>query len=85
MFEAVSVGGTSVVGICVEVAVGGSRVGTSVVGTGSEVLEAVGESGIRVMPGVRVGTFGTQSLCPVKMVVDEPIQLARCNWVTVTP
>ena len=79
MFEAVGVGGTSVVGICVEVAVGGSRVGTSVVGIGCEVLEAVGEFGMTVMPGVRVGILGTQSLCPAKIVVDEPIQLARCN------
>ena len=78
MFEAVGVGGTSVVGICVEVAVGGSRVGTSVVGTGA-VLDAVGEFGITVIPGVRVGTLGTQSLCPAKIVVDEPIQFARCN------
>jgi hypothetical protein len=81
----VSVGGTSVVGISVEVAVGGSMVGTSVVGTGCEVFDAVGEFGTSVIPGVRVGTFGTQSLCPTKMVVEDPIQLARCNWVTVTP
>ena len=79
MIEAVGVGGTSVVGICVEVAVGGSRVGTSVVGIGCEVLVAVGKFGMTVMPGVRVGTFGTQSLCPTKIVVEEPMQLARCN------
>lgn len=77
----VDVGGTSVVGICVEVcvAVGGSRVGTSVVGTGCEVLDGVGVFGTIVTPGVRVGTFGTQSLCPTNIVVDDPIQLARCN------
>lgn len=81
----VGVGGISVVGIGVEVAVGGSVVGTSVVGTGCEVFDAVGELGTSVIPGVRVGTFGTQSLCPTKMVVEDPIQLARCSWVTVTP
>lgn len=81
----VGVGGTSVVGIGVEVSVGSSMVGTSVVGTGCEVFDAVGEFGTRVIPGVRVGTFGTQSLCPTKMVVENPIQFARCNWVTVTP
>ena len=81
----VGVGGISVVGISVEVAVGSSIVGTSVVGTGCEVFDAVGEFGTSVIPGVRVGTFGTQSLCPTKMVVEDPIQLARCNWVTVTP
>ena len=82
---AVGVGGGSVVGICVEVAVGGSLVGTSVVGTGCEVFDAVGVFGMSVTPGVRVGTFGTQSLCPTKIVVEDPIQFARCNWETVTP
>ena len=62
MLEAVGVEVGSVVGVCVNVAVGGSMVGISVVATGCEVLEAVGELGIRVIPGVRVGTFGTQSL-----------------------
>jgi hypothetical protein len=82
---AVGVGGGSVVGICVEVAVGGSLVGTSVVGTGCEVFDAVGVFGMSVTPGVRVGTFGTQSLCPTKIVVEDPMQFARCNWETVTP
>jgi hypothetical protein len=82
---AVGVGGGSVVGISVEVAVGGSIVGTSVVATGCDVSEAIGVFGTRVIPGVRVGTFGTQSLCPTKIVVEDPIQFARCSWVTVTP
>lgn len=79
MIDAVGVVEGSVVGICVEVEVEGSVVGTSVVGIGCDVSDAVGELGIRVTPGVRVGTFGTQSLCPTKIVVEDPIQLARCN------
>ena len=85
MIEAVGVAEGSVVGICVDVAVGGSIVGTSVVGIGCEVLDAVGGLGITVTPGVRVGIFGTHSLCPTKMVMEDPMQLARCNWETVTP
>ena len=84
MNEAVGVGGTSVVGICEAV-----EVGTSVVIMGCEVLVcegvAVGISGTIVTPGVRVGTFGTQSRCPGKIVIDDPIQLARCNCGTVVP
>ena len=86
MNEAVGVGGTSVVGICDAV-----EVGTSVVAIGCEVLVcegvavAVGRSGTMVTPGVRVGTFGTQSLCPGKIVMDDPMQLARCNCGTVVP
>ena len=86
MNEAVGVGGTSVVGICEAVAVGRLvEVGTSVVTMGCNVLVAVGMSGTMVTPGVRVGTFGTQSLCPAKIVMDEPIQLARCSCGTVVP
>ena len=80
MNEAVVVGGTSVVGICEAV-----EVGTSVVTIGCDVLVAVERSGTMVMPGVRVGTFGTQSLCPGKIVMDDPMQLARCNCATVVP
>ena len=64
-------GGVSVtVGWDVNVAVGGGSVAVSVGGTGvggTDVCEAVGVSGIVVIPGmgVRVGTFGTHSLCPV--------------------
>lgn len=71
-------GGISVVGIGVDVG-GGSVLGTSVVGTGCEVFDAVGEGGTIVIPGVRVGMFGTQRRCPTKIVMEEPIQLARCN------
>ena len=86
MNEAVGVGGTSVVGICDAVAVGRSvEVGTSVVTIGCDVLVAVGRFGTMVTPGVRVGTFGTQSLCPGKIVMDDPMQLARCNCGTVVP
>lgn len=86
MKEAVGVGGTSVVGVRDAVAVGSSvEVGTSVVATGCEVSVAVGKSGTMVTPGVRVGTFGTQSLCPGKIVMDDPMQLARCNCATVVP
>ena len=86
MNDAVGVGGTSVVGICEAVAVGRSvEVGTSVVTMGCDVLVAVGRSGTMVMPGVRVGTFGTQSLCPGKIVIDDPMQLARCSCGTVVP
>ena len=89
MIEAVGVNvmvsvGAAVVDICEAV-----EVGTSVVTIGCEVLVcegvAVGRSGTTVMPGVRVGTFGTQSLCPGKIVMDEPMQLARCNCGTVVP
>ena len=86
MNEAVGVGGASVVGICEAVAVGRSvEVGTSVVTIGCDVLVAVGRFGTMVTPGVRVGTFGTQSLCPGKIVIDDPMQLARCNCGTVVP
>ena len=84
--EAVGLGGTSVVGIGEEVAVGRSvEVGTSVVTIGCDVLVAVGRFGTTVTPGVRVGTFGTQSLWPEKIVIDDPMQLARCNCGTVVP
>jgi hypothetical protein len=64
-------GGGSVVGVSVEggitvkVEVGAKvELGTSVVGMGSEVFVEVGRFGMAVAPGtgVRVGTFGTQSL-----------------------
>ena len=86
MIEAVGVGGSSVVGIW-----DGVEVGTSVVTIGCRVLVgegvavAVGISGTMVTPGVRVGTFGTHSLCPGKIVMEEPMQLARCNCGTVVP
>jgi len=54
-------------GVTVKVSVGGSvELGVTVVATGSEVFVNVGKSGMVVVPGigVRVGTFGTQSLCP---------------------
>lgn len=56
-----SVGGIVAVGSAV-VAMGGEVF----VAAGSEVFVAVGEAGIVVAPGtgVRVGTFGTQSLWP---------------------
>ena len=87
MNEAVGVGGTAVVvAVRDAVAVGGSvEVGTSVVTIGCEVLVTVGRSGMTVTPGVRVGTFGTQSLCSGKIVMDDPMQLARCNCGTVVP
>jgi hypothetical protein len=49
----------------VKVSVGGSvELGTGVVAMGVDVSVDVGKSGMVVMPGmgVRVGTFGTQSL-----------------------
>ena len=52
----------------VDVRVGGSvELGTGVVAMGVDVSVDVGKSGTVVVPGigVRVGTFGTQSLCPV--------------------
>jgi len=33
-----------------------------------------------VMVGVRVGTLGTQSTCPTKMVVEVPIQFPAWSW-----
>jgi hypothetical protein len=36
-----------------------------------------------VTAGVLVGTFGTQSVWPTLMFVDEPIQFADCNCATV--
>jgi hypothetical protein len=66
-------GGGSVVsvaveeGITVKVDVGRDvELGTAVVGMGSEVFVEVGKVGMEVAPGtgVRVGTFGTQSLWP---------------------
>lgn len=54
-------------GVTVKVSVGDSvELGVTVVATGSEVFVDVGKSGMVVVPGigVRVGTFGTQSLCP---------------------
>lgn len=77
VFEGVTVGGT--VGINVEVAVD-VAVGNAV---GSDVCDGVdvGKSGMMVTPGmgVRVATLGTQSTWPLWMVVEDPIQLARCN------
>jgi hypothetical protein len=55
-------------GVTVKVSVGDSvELGTGVVATGVDVSVDVGKSGTVVVPGigVRVGTFGTQSLCPV--------------------
>lgn len=54
-------------GVTVKVEVGRDvELGTSVVAMGSEVFVEVGKSGMAVAPGtgVRVGTFGTQSLWP---------------------
>ena len=54
-------------GITVKVEVGGNvELGTAVVGMGSEVFVEVRKVGMAVAPGtgVRVGTFGTQSLWP---------------------
>jgi len=64
VFVIVSVGD----GVTVKVSVGDSvELGTGVVATGVDVSVDVGKSGTVVVPGigVRVGTFGTQSLCPV--------------------
>lgn len=55
------------VGVTAKVSVGGSvELGTAVVAIGVDVSVDVGKSGMVVVPGmgVRVGTFGTQSLCP---------------------
>jgi len=55
-------------GVTVKVSVGDSvELGTAVVAMGVDVSVDVGNSGTVVVPGigVRVGTFGTQSLCPV--------------------
>lgn len=38
-----------------------------------------------VFVGIRVGTLGTQSRCPVLILVDDPMQLAFWSWRTVTP
>jgi hypothetical protein len=54
-------------GVTVKASVGGIvAVGSAVVGMGSEVFVAVEEAGMVVTlgTGVRVGTFGTQSLWP---------------------
>ena len=54
-------------GVTVKVSVGGNvELGVTVVATGVDVFVDVGKSGMDVVPGmgVRVGTFGTQSLWP---------------------
>ena len=54
-------------GVTVKASVGGIvALGSAVVAMGSEVFVAAGEAGMVVTPGtgVRVGTFGTQSLWP---------------------
>lgn len=38
-----------------------------------------------VFVGIRVDTLGTQSRCPVLILVDDPRQLAFWSWRTVTP
>jgi len=58
-----------------------------------DVLVAVdgGNVGVRVgvldgvTDGTRVDTLGTQSCCPVLILVEEPRQLAFWSWGTVTP
>jgi len=83
---AVNVGGIAVVAIRDAVAVGNSvEVGAGDVSVACKVLVDVGKVGTSVIPGVMVGTFGTQSLCPEKIFVADPMQLARCNWGTVVP
>jgi hypothetical protein len=65
VFVIVGIGGAIMVSV--DVAGGGCvEVGSSVVGMGSDVFVDVGKSGTAVVPGmgVRVGKFGTQSLCP---------------------
>ena len=79
----VLVGSLVLVGVGVDV---GARVsvGANVaVGCCVKLGVAVGKLGTMVMPGVRVGVFGTQSNCPAKIVVDDPMQLARwsCGYV----
>jgi len=81
--EAVDVAGGALVLVGAVVAVGGT--GESVgmeVEVGMEGA-AVFVFGTKVTPGVLVGTFGTQSLCPTYMMVDEPMQLERCSCATV--
>ena len=34
---------------------------------------------VLVMSGVLVDTFGTQSNCPIWMIVEDPMQFAVCN------
>ena len=75
----VPVGSLVFVGMEVDVGAGVSVAVKVEVGEGVILGVAVEKSGMLVMPGVNVGTFGTQSNCPTKIVVDEPMQLARCN------
>ena len=72
---AVLVGGEKS-GVLVAVLVGVERSGVLV-----GVMVGVRVS-VMVMPGVLVGTFGTQSSCPMWMMVDDPMQLADCNCAT---
>ena len=73
------------------VAVGGIGVALGsivLVGSGVELGIGVAVSNsmlmmVAVITAVLVGTFGTQSFCPTKMVVDPPRQLACCSWETV--
>ncbi len=75
--------GTGVsVGRKVEVVVGN---GVNVNAGGIEVKEGVevGNINVIVTPGVLVGTLGTHNRCPVKIVMDAPMQFADCNCSTV--
>jgi hypothetical protein len=63
------VGGTGVL-------VGGGNVGgIDVGGTDVQVGGLVGMTGRK----------GTKRLCPARIVIEEPRQLASCNWGTETP
>ena len=58
-------------------------------GKGVNVSGSVGYSvgvvnvGMRVNPGVMVGTLGTHNRSPVKITVEFPLQFARCKSLTV--
>ena len=89
----VSVGVDVSVGIGVSVGmvgviVGGAAVDVAVGSTGVRVTDGAGD-GDGVIEGVALGrmgvTFGTCSFCPARMVVEVPMQLAICNWATLTP
>jgi hypothetical protein len=64
VIEAVAVGGTLVL-VGADVIVGTGESVMMKVEVGANVEVAVGKLGTMVTPGVRVGTLGTQSNCPV--------------------
>ena len=84
----VAVGGTFVA-VGTDVAVFGTLVDVgstvSVKGNGVKVSGSVGTSvcvlncGIKVIPGVMVGTLGTHNCKPTGMALGLVMQLARCN------